>query len=362
MLLALFLVPALGTPAAARGEDKVLNIYNWSDYIGENTIAGFERETGIKVHYDTFDSNETLYAKLLAGRTGYDIVVPSANWARLQIDGGLLMPLDKSRIPNFKNLDPHLMAQIAAMDPGNQYLAPWLWGITTVGINVAKVKAALGTLPMPDDAWDLFFKPEYISRLKGCGVSVLDSGDEIFPATLRYLHKPPYSQDPEDYARAAALLATIQPYITVFSSSGYINDLAAGALCLSIGYSGDIGIAAERAREAGNGQQIEALVPKSGALLFFDTMAIPADATHVTEAYQWINYIYRPDVQAGIVNKVRYPNLVRGSDPLINADLRANRALFLSDSDLARMPAVEPVTNRIRRMRTRLFTRFKTGL
>ncbi len=346
----------------ARSAERILNIYNWSDYIGDTTIADFERETGIKVHYDTFDSNETLYAKLLAGRTGYDIVVPSANWAKLQIDGGLLMPLDKTKIPNFKNLDAHLMAQIAKMDPGNRYLAPWLWGITTVGINVAKVKAALGTLPMPDDAWDLFFKPEYISKLSSCGVSVLDSGDEVFPAALRYLRKSPYSQDPADYEAAAKLLATIQPYITVFSSSGYINDLAAGTLCLSVGYSGDIGIAAQRAKEAENGQDIEALVPQSGALLFFDTMAIPADAEHVEEAYAWINFIYRPEVQAGIVDKVRYPNLIRASDKLISPELRANRSLFLSDADLARMPAVEPVSNRIRRIRTRLFTRFKTGL
>jgi putrescine transport system substrate-binding protein len=254
------------------------------------------------------------------------------------------------------------MAQIAKMDPGNDYLAPWLWGITTVGINRGKVRAALGSMPMPDDAWDLFFKPEYLSKLKGCGVSVLDSGDEIFPAALRYLHKPPYSQDPADYQEAAKLLATIQPYITVFSSSGYINDLAAGALCLSIGYSGDIGIAAQRAKEANNGQDIQVLVPKSGALLFFDTMAIPADAEHVAAAYQWINFIYRPEVQVGIVNKVRYPNLVRASDPLVDPELRANRSLFLTEEDLARMPAVEPVGNRIRRMRTRLFTRFKTGL
>lgn len=356
---------ALACLLLARGalaQENVLNIYNWSDYIGETTIADFERETGIKVHYDTFDSNETLHAKLLAGRSGYDIVVPSANWAKLQIDGGLLLPIDKSKIPNYQNLDPYLMGQIGKMDPGNQYLLPWLWGITTVGINVAKVKTALGGLPMPANAWDLFFKPEYISRLKGCGVSVLDSGDEIFPAALRYLNLPAYSQNPADYEAAAKLLASIQPYISVFSSSGYINDLAAGALCLSVGWNGDIGIAAQRAKEAGNGQDIEILIPRSGALLFFDTMAIPVDAQHVAQAYQWINFIYRPNVQAGIVNKVRYPNPVRAADPMVNPDLRNNPALFLSADELTRMQAVEPVSNRIRRLRTRLFTRFKTGL
>jgi putrescine transport system substrate-binding protein len=193
-------------------------------------------------------------------------------------------------------------------------------------------------------------------------VSVLDSGDEVFPAALRYLHRSPYSQDPADYEAASVLLAKIQPSITVFSSSGYINDLAEGALCLSVGWSGDIGIAAQRAREANNGQDIEVLLPKSGALLFFDTMAIPADAEHVAEAYRWIDFIYRPDIQAGIVNKVRYPNPIRASDHLVDPELLENRALFLRGDDLKLLQPVEPVSNRIRRLRTRLFTRFKTGL
>ena len=184
---------SLGVPGlSVAGEDNVLNIYNWSDYIGDDTIKNFEKETGIKVHYDTFDSNETLHAKLVAGKTGYDIVVPSSNWAKIQLEGGLLMKLDKSKITTYRNLDPFVMKNLATIDPGNQYLVPWLWGITTVGINVNKVKAALGNLPMPDNAWDLLFKPEYIGKLKSCGVSMIDSGDEIFPAALRYLGKPPY--------------------------------------------------------------------------------------------------------------------------------------------------------------------------
>src|SRR6185437_5193113 len=215
-----------------------------------------------------------------------------------------------------------VMKNLATLDPGNTYLAPWLWGITTVGINVDKVKAALGGLPMPIDAWDLLFKPQHASKLKSCGVSVLDSGDELFPAALRYLGHPPFSRNPADYQEAAKLLDAARPSITLFSSSGYINDLAQGSLCLAVGFNGDIGIASQRAREAKNGQHIEILLPRSGAVLFFDTMAIPADAEHVENAYKWINFIYRPEVQAGIVNKVFYDNPVRAADPLINPDVR----------------------------------------
>jgi putrescine transport system substrate-binding protein len=348
-------------PSAA-AEDKVLNIYNWSDYIGENTIKNFEKETGIKVHYDTFDSNETLHAKLVAGKTGYDIVVPSSNWAKIQLEGGLFMKLDKSKITTYSNLDPYVMKNLATMDPGNQYLVPWMWGITTVGINVDKVKAALGNLPMPDNAWDLLFKPEYISKLKSCGVSVLDSGDEVFPAAMRYLGKPADSTNPADYQDAARLLATIRPYVTLFSSSGYINDLASGALCLSLGWNGDMSIAQRRAKEANNGVNIQVLLPKTGALLFFDTMAIPADAPHPENAYKWMSYIYRPEVNAGLVNKVFYANPVPSAAKYIKPEILANKTVFMKPEDLARMVPPNSVPSDIRRLRTRLYTTFKTGL
>jgi putrescine transport system substrate-binding protein len=343
-------------------EENVLNIYNWSDYIGESTIQDFEKETGIKVRYDTFDANETLHAKLLARQTGYDIVVPSSSWAKIQLEGGLFRKLDKSKITNWQNLDASVLGNLAALDPGNQYLAPWLWGITTVGINVDQVKAALGNLPMPANAWDLLFKPEYAQRLKSCGISILDSPDELFPAALRYLGHPAYSKSVADYQEAAKLLAQVRPSITLFSSSGYINDLANGSLCLSMGFNGDIGIAAQRAKEANNGQHVQILLPKSGAILFFDTMAIPADAEHVENAYKWINFIYRPDVQAGIVNKVFYDNPVRAADKFINPDIRANKAVFLEGEVLGRMVPPDSVGTDIRRLRTRLYTTFKTGL
>ena len=351
-------------PSCSGGEaaTPVLNVYNWSDYIGDTTIADFEKATGIKVHYSTFDANETLHAKILAGHSGYDVVVPSSHWAGLQIQAGLYQKLDKSQIPNYASLDPVILKSLASVDPGNQYLAPWLWGITTIGINQDQVKAALGDLPMPDNAWDLIFKPEYADRLKSCGFSLLDSGDEVFPAALQYLGKSPYSRDPDDYAAAARLLMAIRQDVTLFSSSEYINDLAAGSLCVAMGWNGDIGIASRRAREAANGQKIKIEVPASGAVLFFDTMAIPRDARHVAQAYQWINFIYRPEVQADIVDKVSYANAVRAADPLIDPAIRTDQAVFLGGNDLKRMAPPGLINNDIRRLRTRLFTTFKTGV
>jgi putrescine transport system substrate-binding protein len=248
------------------------------------------------------------------------------------------------------------------MDPGNQHIVPWLGGVTTVGINVDKLKAALGSTPMPDNVWDLIFKPEYISKAKSCGVSVLDSGDEVFPAALRYIGKSAYSKNPADYKEAGALLQKIRPYVGLFSSSGYINDLANGSLCLVLGWNGDIAIAAARAKEAKNGNNIQSLVPKTGAVLFFDTMAIPADASHIDNAYKWIDFILRPDVQAGIISKVKYRGPVRDADKLISPEVTGNKSVFLPPDDLARMVPPESLGNDIRRLRTRLYTTFKTGL
>lgn len=346
----------------AQEEEKVLNIYNWSDYIAPDTIANFEKEFGIKVRYDNFDTNEILHAKMVAGKTGYDIVVPSSNWGKLQIDGGLLKKLDKSLLPNLKNLDPGVQKQLATLDPGNQYLVNWLWGYTTVGINVDKVKAALGNLPMPDNAWDLIYKPEYISKLKSCGVSFLDSPTEVIPPTLHYLGKQPYSKNPSDYQEAASLLKKIRPYITLFSSSGYINDMASGSICLALGYSGDINIARQRAIEAKNGVHVEALIPKTGAILFFDTMAIPADAAHPKNAHLFINYIMRPEVHASLTNKVFYANPNAAATKFVKKEVAENPTVFLSDEAKAKMLPPETVNNDIRRLVTRIYTSFKTGL
>ena len=358
---------ALGVAAALAGnvqaqEEKVLNIYNWSDYIADDTVKNFEKETGIKVRYDVFDNNEILNSKLVAGKSGYDIVVPTAQWARLQIDGKLLRKLDKSKIPNLANLDPAIQAKLAKIDPSNDYLVDWLWGYTTVGINVTKVKAALGAMPMPDNAWDLIFNPKYAAKLKSCGVSFLDSPSEVLPAALMYLGKPAYSKVPADYADAGKLLQTIRPYVTLFSSSGYINDMANGAVCVALGWSGDINIARQRALDARNGNVIEVLVPKTSAALVFDTMAIPADAPHPGNAMLWMNYILRPDVQASLTNKVFYANPNAAGIKFVRKDIAGNKTVFLSDADKARMTAPEAVPADIRRLITRDYTKFKTGM
>jgi putrescine transport system substrate-binding protein len=347
--------------AFAQQEEKVLNIYNWSDYIAEDTIRNFEKETGIKVRYDNFDNNEIVHAKLVAGKTGYDIVVPSSNWAKLQLDGGLLLPLDKSQLPNLKYMDPALQKQLATMDPGNNHMVNWLWGYTTVGINVDKVKAALGDLPMPANAWDLIFKPEYISRLKSCGVSFLDSATEVVPAALHYLGKPSFSKRPADYAAAAQLLKTVRPHVTLFSSSGYINDMAAGTVCVALGWSGDINIARQRAIDNKSGQNIEALIPSTGGLLFFDVMVIPADAERPGNAHKFINYIMRPEVHASLTNKVFYANPNPESRKFVKPEVANNPTVFLGAQDMAKMVAPDAINGDLRRLMTRTYTSFKTG-
>jgi putrescine transport system substrate-binding protein len=354
------LVPA--GPAQAQEEDKVLNIYNWSDYIAEDTIAKFEKETGIKVRYDNFDNNEIVHAKLVAGKSGYDIVMPSSNWAKLQMDGGLLRKIDKSLLPNYKNLDPAVQAQLARMDPGNEYMVNWLWGFTTVGINVDKVKAALGSTPMPANVWDLVFKPEYISKMKGCGVSFLDSASEVVPAALHYLGKPSFSKNPADYQAAAALLKSVRPHVTLFSSSGYINDMANGSICLALGWSGDINIARQRAIDGKTGQNIQALIPSTGGLLFFDVMVIPADAARPGNAHKFINFILRGENHAALTNKVFYANPNTQSKQHVKPEVAANPTVFLPEADLKKMIPPDSLNNDLRRLMTRTYTGFKTGL
>ncbi|MCV2371272.1 polyamine ABC transporter substrate-binding protein [Roseateles oligotrophus] len=351
-----------GHAVQAQEEEKILNVYNWSDYIAEDTIKNFEKETGIKVRYDNFDNNEIVHAKLVAGKTGYDVVVPSSYWAKLQADGGLLRKIDKSQIPNYKNLDPDVQAQLAKLDPGNEFFVNWLWGFTTLGINVDKVKAALGDTPMPDNAWDLLFKPEYVSKLKSCGVSLLDSATEVVPAALHYLGKPPYTKSIGDFAAVPGLLKAIRPSVTLFSSSGYINDLANGSICLALGFSGDINIARQRAIDGKTGQKIEALIPKTGGIIFMDVMVIPADAPRPGNAHKFINYILRPEVHASLSNKVFYANPNKESKKFVKPEVANNPSVFLSDADLKKMAAPDAINNDIRRQMTRIYTSFKTGL
>ena len=361
--LALVSATVMASFGVHAADAKVLNIYNWSDYIAEDTIKNFEKETGIKVRYDNYDNNEILHAKLVAGKTGYDIVVPGSHFAKTQIEAGLLQKLDRSKLTNWGNLDKGLLEQLAKVDPGNEFLVDWLWGYVTVGINVNKVKAALGDTPMPDNAWALLFDPQYVSKLKKCGVSVLDSASEVIPAALMYAGKPAYSKDAKDYDEAAKVLKAIRPFVTRFSSSGYIEEMASGATCLVMGFSGDINIARSRAAAAKGKTPvvIEALVPKTGATLFFDTMAIPKDAKNVENAHLFINYVLRPEVHASLTNKVFYANPNAASQKFVQKDVAENKSIFLDAAATKTMVAPDALPQAIRKVQTRIFTNFRAN-
>lgn len=348
--------------AASAPEEKILNIYNWSDYIAPDTIANFEKETGIKVRYDVFDSNEILHAKLIAKNTGYDIVVPGSNWAKLQIDGGLFQKLDKSKLPNWKNLDPGILKKMAELDPGNAYLVDWMWSYNTVGINVDKVKTALGDTPMPENAWDLVFNPTYTSKLKSCGITFLDTPADVFQAALHYLGKPVYTGTPEDYQAAFDMLMKVRPDIKKFNSGGQIDDLASGNTCVAYGWAGDFNLAKKRSIENKTNQNIEALVTKTGGLLFMDTMAIPADAKHPENAHKFIDYVMRPEVAAANTNEVTYLTPNKAAIEFIDPEIKNNKSIFLSDEDIAKLvpPGVEDA--KTKRNMTRLYTKFKSGV
>jgi len=360
------LVAAMAVAASAgvhAQEEKVLNIYNWADYIAEDTIKNFTKETGIKVRYDNFDSNEALHAKLVAGKSGYDIVVPGSHFAKQQIEAGLLMKLDKSKLTNYKNLDPAIQAQLAKMDPGNEHIVDWLWGYTTVGINKEKVAKALGDMPMPENAWDLVFKPEYAKKLKGCGVSFLDTASEIIPIALKYVGKDPHSKSADDYKAAAEMLKQIRPSVTRFAGSGsdYIDQMATGKLCAVVGWSGDILIAKDKSAKAKKPQQLEVLLPKMGGLLFFDTMAIPKDAKHPDNAHKFIDYILRAEVHASLTNSVFYANPNKASLQFVDAAIAKDPAVFPNEAAMATMIPPGTPDQATRKLITRTFTNFKAN-
>ena len=347
-------------PAAPVAEEKVLNIYNWSDYIGQDTIKNFEKETGIKVTYDVFDSNEILEAKLVSGNTGYDLVVPSIQYLARQVQAGVFQPLDKSKLSNWKNLDPEIMARIAKLDPDNAHAVNWQWGTTGIGYNVAKVKAALGP-NAPVDSWDLIFKTENISKLKSCGVAVLDTPQEIMTAALKYLGEDPNSFDEKVIRKGEALLTTIRPYITEFNSSEYINELANGDICVAVGWSGDVFQAKSRAEEAKNGIEINYNIPKEGAAMWFDMMAIPADAKHPNNAHLFLNYIMRPEVMAGISNYVQYANANKASTPFVDKAILNNPNIYPTPEMMNKLFTFAVVPPDVDRLYTRIWTKLKTG-
>ncbi|MEZ7815724.1 MAG: polyamine ABC transporter substrate-binding protein [Burkholderiaceae bacterium] len=346
--------------AVASTEEKILNIYNWPDYISESMIPDFEKETGIKVNYQTFETNEALHAKLVAGNSGYDIVMPGSVFAKPQIDGGLLQKLDKSKLSNYGNLDAGVMQKLELVDPGNQHIFPWGWGFTTVGINKVRVEKALGGMPMPDNAWDLVFDAKYTSKLKSCGIAFLDSPTEIVPVALHYVGKDAYSNDPEDYKAALAMLEKVRPDVRMFSST-LIDDLAGGKACVAIGWSGDINIARERAVENQSTEIIEALLPTTGALIFFDTVAIPADAKHVNNAHLFMDYFLRPEVSATFTNEMQYPAGNKAAKPLVEPAIANNPTIYVDDDNMSRMVPPGNFTALARESMSNVYTAFKKG-
>jgi putrescine transport system substrate-binding protein len=346
-------------PAAVTDAEKVLNVYNWSDYISPDLVPAFEKEYGIKVNYDVFDANEVLQTKLLAGQTGYDIVVPSANFMALQIKAGVFQKLDKSLLPNLKNVDPEITKHIDQLDPGMQYGVNYFWGTSGVGYNVDKIKTAMPDAPV--DSFRMFYDPAVAKNFKSCGVSILDAPDEVVNTVFVYLGLQPNSERPEDLAAAEKVLMAIRPYVRYVNSSKYIEDLANGEICLALGWSGDVGQAAARAREAGKGINIKYNIPKEGAVLFFDMLAIPADAKHPRNAHLFVNYLLRPEVAAKNSSAVHYASSNSASYPLIDPAVYNDRGIFPPPEASAHLVANLPRSQPYTRLLSRMWTRFKTG-
>lgn len=347
-------------PAAPAAEEKVLHVYNWSDYIAEDTLANFEAETGIKVVYDVFDSNELLEAKLVSGNTGYDVVVPSLSFLGRQVQVGVFMPIDRAKLTQYGNLDPAMLARIAQTDPANTHSVPYLWGTTGIGYNVAKIKEIFGD-GFRVDSWDLVFKPELAAKVAGCGIAFLDTPQELVPIALNYLGEDPNSFDPAVIAKAEPLLAAVRPHVRYFHSSQFINDLANGDICVAVGWSGDIFQAAARAEESGNGIELAYAIPKEGAPMWFDMLAIPKDAPHPDNAHRFIDYLLRPQVMANIQNYVAYNSSNLAAQPLVDQALKDNPAVYPDADTSARLFTFAVMPPDVDRLYSRLWTRLKTG-
>lgn len=355
-----FIGSAVMLSPLAVAKEKTLNIYNWSDYIAEDTIANFEKETGIKVRYDVFDSNEVLEAKLLSGKTGYDIVVPSSDFMAKQIKAGVFKQLDKTRLSEWKHLDTDLMALLEAYDKGNKHSIPYLWGTTGIGYNPDLVKKHLGE-EAPVDSWDLVFDEKYVSKLSKCGVAFLNAPSEIMPAALRYLELDPNSVNKGDYKKAENLLMKVRPHVTYFHSSRYISDLANGDICVAIGWSGDVLQASDRADEADNGVVVEYTIPKEGAGMWFDMLAIPKDAENIDEAYAFLNYLLKPEVIADISNYVAYASPNKSSFALVDEEIRDNPGIYPTEEAKKNLYVFAVLPPKVDRIINRSFTKVTTG-
>lgn len=347
-------------PAAAAEEEKVLHVYNWSDYIAEDTIPNFEKRAGIKVTYDVFDSNDVLETRLLQGNSGYDVVVPSASFLERQIKAGVFQKLDQSQLPNLKNMDPEIMQQVALHDPGNQYAVPYLWGTTGIGYNEDKVRKALGG-DMPLDSWSFIYDPKNAQKLQACGISVLDAPDEILKTTLAWLGRDPNSQKEEDLRAAEEKLIAIRPYIRKIHSSQYIDDLANGEICVAIGWSGDVLQARDRAAEAGQDVKIKYAIPKEGTIMWFDMLAIPADSKHPKNAHAFINHLMEPEVAANNANYVNYatPNLA--ALPLGKDEVKNDPGIYPPPEVKQKLFPSLAYGEEFQRLMNRMWTKFKTG-
>jgi len=352
------LAAVVALPAAA--QDRVVNVYNWSDYIDDSIIADFTKDTGIKVVYDVYDSNEILETKLLAGGSGYDVVVPSASpFMVRQIAAGVYQKLDKSKLPNISNEWDVVQKAVSKYDPGNEYSVNYMWGTIGIGYNTKKVQEALGVDKI--DSWDAVFKPENMQKLNSCGVYFLDAASDVISTALHYLGLNPSSSSPEDLAKVEELMLSIRPYIRKFHSSEMINALANGDICVAVGYSGDLFQARDRAAEADQGVELEYVIPKEGAQMWFDQMAMPADAPHPAEALEFINYILKPEVAAKASNYVFYANGNKASQPLLDKEIIDDPAIYPPEDVMAKLFTVEPYDARGQRLITRSWTKITTG-
>jgi len=344
----------------AQAQQKRVNFYNWSDYIDPAVLKDFTRETGIEVTYDTFDANEILETKLLAGKSGYDVVVPTAYFLERQIKAGVFHKLDKSKLPNLVNVWPDIAKRLAAYDPGNQYAVNYMWGTTGIGYNVNKARDILG----PDfkiDSWELVFNADNLAKFKDCGVYMLDSSDDIFPAALNYLGLNPNSKDAADLQKAADLVTKVRPSVRKFHSSEYLNALAAGEICLVVGWSGDVKQAQKRATEAKTGIEIGYSIPKEGAQMFFDNLAIPKDAKNPDAAHALIDYLLRPEIAARNSDYVSYANGNLASQKFISKAVLEDPSIYPDAATMQRLYTITPQDQKTLRLTNRLWTKVKTG-
>ena len=353
------LLPLMLIASASQAAESV-RVYNWTDYIAPDTLKNYEKASGQRVQYDVYDSNETLDAKLMAGRSGYDVVFPSNHFMARQIQGGALKKLDRSQLPGWSNLNPVLMKALETNDPGNQYGFPYLWGTTGIGYIVDKVKAVLGE-GVAVDSWDLIFKPENMAKLAQCGVAILDNGPEMLPIALHQLGLPHHSQNLDDYKQAEALLMEMRKNVRYFHSSKYISDLANGNICVAVGYSGDLEQSISRAKEAGGKVKLKYAIPKEGAGSFYDMVAIPKDAENVDAAYAWMNFLMQPEIMAEITNSVRFPNGNKAATPLVNKDISGDPSIYPSDEVKAKLYAISDLPPATLRLLTRSWTKIKSG-